>query len=89
MKNFVTAVAITLAVPFVAVAAPLTTTPQTPAPHNGTDVAMLVAAPKTIAASATASSNTSSAKGDTVYGGANNTNVVYGGATNTDIVYGQ
>jgi hypothetical protein len=88
MKNFVAAVAVTLAVPFAAVAAP-----QTTAPHQGVAVALAVphaavVAPQAAPVSTTASPN-ASANGDVVYGGADNTAVVYGGADNTDVVYGQ
>jgi len=89
MKNFVAAVAVALAVPFSAVAAPQTTAPQPTAPHNGVTVAMVATTPKIIAASTTASPSAPSVSGDIVHGGTDETNIVYGGASDTDIVYGQ
>jgi hypothetical protein len=88
MKNFVAAVAVALAIPFAAVAAP-----QTTAPHQGVAVAIAVphaalAVPQTASVSTPASPH-ASANGDVVYGGADNTDVVYGGADNTSVVYGQ
>lgn len=88
MKNFVAAVAVALAVPFAAVAAP-----QAAAPDHGVVVAMavpraVVAVPQTTAVSMTASPKASTG-GDVVYGGANNTNIVYGSADNNAPVYGQ